>query len=124
MIDSKLLSLESFSSLRKKFKEKKIVLCHGVFDLLHIGHIDYLESAKKFGDILIVSITSDRFVNKGHGRPYFNEYKRAKMLLSLKIVNLSFNSLNKKIKILSFNIFNFLPLLYIFSILLGLPKVS
>ena len=60
MIDSKLLSLESFSSLRKKFKEKKIVLCHGVFDLLHIGHIDYLESAKKFGDILIVSITSDK----------------------------------------------------------------
>ena len=87
MIDSKLLSLESFSSLRKKFKEKKIVLCHGVFDLLHIGHIDYLESAKKFGDILIVSITSDKFVNKGPGRPYFSEYKRAKMLLSLKIVN-------------------------------------
>ena len=87
VIDNKLLSLESFSVLKKKLKKKKIVLCHGVFDLLHIGHINYLESAKKFGDILIVSITSDKFVNKGPGRPYFSEYKRAKMLLSLKIVN-------------------------------------
>ena len=55
----------------KKLK-KKIVLCHGVFDLLHIGHLDYFKEAKKYGDILLVTITEDKFVNKGIGRPYFN----------------------------------------------------
>ena len=44
-----------------KTKNKKTVLCHGVFDLLHIGHIYYLEEAKKNGEILIVSLTSDKF---------------------------------------------------------------
>jgi rfaE bifunctional protein kinase chain/domain/rfaE bifunctional protein nucleotidyltransferase chain/domain len=87
MINNKLVSLEDFKLLKKKIKKKKIVLCHGVFDLLHHGHIDYLESAKKFGDILVVSVTSDRFVNKGPGRPYFNEKKRIKILASLEIVN-------------------------------------
>ena len=45
---------------------------HGVFDLLHFGHLEHFKEAKK-GDILIVSITPDRFVNKGPGRPAFNE---------------------------------------------------
>ena len=59
-----------------KTKNKKTVLCHGVFDLLHIGHIYYLEEAKKNGEILIVSLTSDKFVNKGPSRPVFNEFQR------------------------------------------------
>ena len=49
----------------KKNHKKKIVLCHGVFDVLHIGHINYLKKAKSLGEILIVSITSKKFVNKG-----------------------------------------------------------
>jgi cytidyltransferase-like protein len=43
----------------------KIVLCHGCFDLMHIGHIKHLKKAKEFGDILVVGITSDRWINKG-----------------------------------------------------------
>ena len=39
-------------------------MCHGVFDLLHLGHINHFQRAKSFGDILVVSLTSDRFVNK------------------------------------------------------------
>ena len=46
--------------LRKKFKNKKVGLCHGVFDLLHIGHIKHFEQAKKIVDVLVVSITSDK----------------------------------------------------------------
>ena len=53
----------------KKKNNNKIVLCHGVFDVVHIGHIKHFEKAKKFGDILIVSITADKHVKKGPGKP-------------------------------------------------------
>lgn len=65
----------------------KTVLAHGTFDLLHIGHIKYLKFAKKFGEKLIVSITADKFVKKGNGRPYFKEFLRKEMLESLKFVD-------------------------------------
>ena len=47
-----------------KNKKIKIVLCHGVFDVLHSGHLKYFNQAKKFGNKLIVSVTADKFVNK------------------------------------------------------------
>ena len=61
----KIQSFENLKNivLKEKKKGKKIVLCLGVFDLLHIGHIKHFEQAKKLGDILIVAVTSDRFVN-------------------------------------------------------------
>ena len=62
------------------------MLCHGVFDILHVGHVIHFEEAKK-GDILIVSITSDAFVNKGPGRPVFSDSNRAKFISSLKVVD-------------------------------------
>jgi len=65
----------------------KKVLCHGVFDILHAGHLAYFEAAKKYGDHLIVSITSDRFVNKGPGRPYFTAQRRADMVRALNVVD-------------------------------------
>jgi rfaE bifunctional protein nucleotidyltransferase chain/domain len=65
----------------------KIVLAHGTFDLLHVGHIRYLKFAKKFGEKLIVSITADKYVKKGSGRPYFKELLRKEMLESLKFVD-------------------------------------
>ena len=46
----------------KENRKKKIVLCHGVFDLVHYGHIMHFKSAKKHGDILVVSITKDKFI--------------------------------------------------------------
>src|SRR5579862_2226079 len=67
--------------------EKTIAQCHGVFDLLHIGHIKHLHHAKGFGDILIVSLTADKFVNKGPGKPYFSEYLRAEALAALECVD-------------------------------------
>jgi rfaE bifunctional protein kinase chain/domain/rfaE bifunctional protein nucleotidyltransferase chain/domain len=68
-------------------KKKKIILCHGVFDLLHIGHLKYFNSAKKYGDFLIVTITCDQYVNKGNGRPIFNHFLRAEMIAALEVVD-------------------------------------
>src|SRR6266700_3422594 len=68
-------------------KGKKIVHCHGVFDLLHIGHIKHLEAARQLGDALVVTITPDRFVNKGPHRPAFPERLRAEALASLACVD-------------------------------------
>ena len=73
--------------LIKKIKNKKVVLCHGVFDLLHFGHIKHFEEAKNYGDILVVSITPDKFVNKGPSRPMFNEDIRMKSLAALEIID-------------------------------------
>ena len=50
--------------LKVKKLKKKIVLCHGAFDLIHPGHLDHFGKAKKLGDILVVTITSDRFIKK------------------------------------------------------------
>ena len=74
----KIYSIEKLKKIlnKKKIKGKKIVLCHGVFDLLHIGHINHFKEAKNFGDVLVVSLTPDIYVNKGPGRPAFNEKLR------------------------------------------------
>jgi rfaE bifunctional protein nucleotidyltransferase chain/domain len=66
---------------------KRIVHCHGVFDLLHIGHVRHFEQARALGDVLVVTITPDRFVNKGVGRPAFTEKLRAEFLASLGCVD-------------------------------------
>ena len=71
----------------KRFYKKKIILCHGVFDLLHIGHIKHFEEAKKLGDILVVTITPDKYVNKGPSRPVFNSNLRVEALASLESVD-------------------------------------
>tara|TARA_B100000959_G_C14935339_1_gene605507 strand:+ start:184 stop:1776 length:1593 start_codon:yes stop_codon:yes gene_type:complete len=65
----------------------KIVHAHGVFDLLHVGHIRHLEQAKEIGDILVVTITPDHFVNKGPHRPAFTEQLRAHALAALESVD-------------------------------------
>ena len=57
MNKKKILSFQKLSQKLKKIRKKKIVLCHGVFDLLHIGHIKHLKKAKQQGDILLVTIT-------------------------------------------------------------------
>jgi rfaE bifunctional protein kinase chain/domain/rfaE bifunctional protein nucleotidyltransferase chain/domain len=84
ILDKKTL-LEIIAELRKN--KKKIVLCHGVFDLVHYGHILHFQSAKKIGDVLIVSITKDKFIKKGIGRPVFNETQRLDYLNEIKIID-------------------------------------
>jgi rfaE bifunctional protein nucleotidyltransferase chain/domain len=64
-----------------------VVLAHGVFDLVHMGHVRHLEAARREGDILIVTVTADAFVNKGPGRPIFPEMMRAEMLGALEYVD-------------------------------------
>lgn len=66
---------------------KRIALAHGVFDLLHMGHVRHLEEARSYGDVLIVSITPDHLVNKGPGRPIFEETIRAEMMAALACVD-------------------------------------
>ena len=87
MNKKKILSFQKLSQKLKKIRKKKIVLCHGVFDLLHIGHIKHLKKAKQQGDILLVTITPDKFVNKGPGRPVFNEFLRAEAISSIEAVD-------------------------------------
>ncbi len=70
-----------------KQKKNKIALSHGVFDLLHVGHISHFNSIKKHCDYLIVSITADEFVKKGPNRPYFNIEQRAYSIASLDSVD-------------------------------------
>ena len=67
--------------------KKKIVLCHGVFDLFHVGHLNHINEAKRHGDILIISVTTDRYVNKGPGRPFFSIKQRIQILSSIKNVD-------------------------------------
>lgn len=71
---------------RLRAEGKTVVHAHGVFDVLHIGHVRHLEEAARLGDVLIVTITADRHVNKGPGRPVFNEHLRAEMLAALQYV--------------------------------------
>ena len=70
-----------------KSKGKKIVHCHGVFDLLHIGHIKHFKEAKIFGDVLIVTITPDEFVHKGPNRPAFKTELRLEALAALESID-------------------------------------
>ena len=80
------------SKLKKKIEEKKLLnlkvgLCHGSFDLLHIGHIKHFEEAKSKVDLLIVTVTPDRYVDKGPDRPIFNQNLRAEAVAALNAVD-------------------------------------
>ena len=83
---------------RLKTAGKKIVLTNGCFDILHIGHVRYLEKAKKLGDILIVGVNSDWATKelKGEGHPIVPEEERAEIVSSLRCVDyvVIFNELN------------------------------
>ncbi|MCX6907265.1 MAG: adenylyltransferase/cytidyltransferase family protein, partial [Verrucomicrobia bacterium] len=80
-------SLRGVGPVPSQAQQKKIVHCHGVFDLLHIGHTRYLQKAKSIGDVLVVTITPDRYVNKGPHRPVFPENLRAEAVAALDCVD-------------------------------------
>ena len=85
----KIISIENLSSKVKTAKKqgKKIVHCHGVFDLLHIGHIKHFNEAKAHGDILVVTVTPDEYVNKGPNRPAFTTELRLEALAALESID-------------------------------------
>ena len=89
MSTEKILDLQELAARARKLRAdgKQVVLCHGTYDLMHTGHIRYLQRAKQEGDILLVTVTADAFVNKGPGRPVFNEQLRAESLAALACVD-------------------------------------
>jgi len=89
LIAKKIKPLNTLAKILGDLKKrgKKIVQCHGVFDLVHLGHIRHFNLAKKEGDILIVTVTKDKYVKRGPGRPIFNENLRAETLASLAITD-------------------------------------
>ncbi len=72
---------------RLRASGKRIVHCHGVFDVLHVGHVRYFEEAKAMGDVLVVTLTPDGFVNKGPHRPAFTDSLRAEVISALGMVD-------------------------------------
>ena len=86
MLNRKELTEKKLTQIKKN-KKNKIVLCHGVFDLFHVGHLDHLKQAKLHGDILIVSLTEDKYVNKAPGRPFFNIEQRKELISSIEHVD-------------------------------------
>jgi D-beta-D-heptose 7-phosphate kinase/D-beta-D-heptose 1-phosphate adenosyltransferase len=89
-MNEKILSTEQASDARARLRVegRRLVFTNGCFDLLHIGHVRYLEAARALGDALMVAINSDRAVRelKGAGRPVLNESERAEVLAALEAV--------------------------------------
>ena len=87
----KVCSLDKLPNLIEKLRKdnKKIVFANGCFDILHVGHIRYLEGAKSLGNILIVGINDDESESqlKGHGRPIMQEEDRIEIVAALECVN-------------------------------------
>ena len=90
-MNDKLKSLASLVNIISRLKKqgKKVVFTNGCFDIIHVGHIDYLLKARKRGDILVIGLNSDASVRrlKGKGRPINREGDRAKVLSALYFVD-------------------------------------
>lgn len=84
---NKIIDFNEFQAIKNENDSLRFVQCHGVFDLLHVGHIKHFQNAKALGDVLIVTITPDRFVNKGPNRPCFTERLRADAIAALECVD-------------------------------------
>lgn len=91
MIQDKIKDVHSLKSILTEAKEQKktVVFTNGCFDILHVGHVTYLEEAKKQGDILVIAINTDDSVKrmKGSGRPVVCQEDRLKVLASLQSVD-------------------------------------
>src|SRR6202022_187111 len=86
--ESKIVSQQKLKSLivDHKKRDQTVVLTNGCFDILHVGHVRYLEAARQRGDILIVAINSDASLRtlKGPGRPVLDEAARARLGAALR----------------------------------------
>ena len=88
-LSRKVKNLDELALILQKLKSegKKIIHCHGVFDLMHPGHVRHFQAAKALGDVLVVTITADGHVNKGPGRPVFTQELRAESIAALECVD-------------------------------------
>lgn len=91
MTQDKICTLEQAINQVEKWQSegKKIVFTNGCFDIVHLGHIDYLEKARKLGDKLVLGLNTDASVNrlKGPTRPVINEYARSRMMAAFEFVD-------------------------------------
>jgi cytidyltransferase-like protein len=82
----KIVPVGELPALRKRFGDRTIVLCHGAFDLVHMGHLLHFEQARALGDVLVVTITADRHITKKRSVSFGQDY-RARQLAALEIVD-------------------------------------
>lgn len=89
MIRDNILSLAELTEKLRALRSEgnKVVHCHGCFDIVHIGHVKHFQAAKALGDVLIVTVTPDRFIQKGPGRPFFPEQLRLEMLAAIDCID-------------------------------------
>ena len=92
----KLIKIEDLIKVIKRFSRKKTILCHGVFDVVHPGHVRHLTYAKSQADIMIVSCTGDKFIDKGIYRPHIPQKMRALNLAAFEMVDYVLIDENKK----------------------------
>ncbi|HAZ07868.1 MAG TPA: cytidyltransferase [Elusimicrobia bacterium] len=87
--DPKIKTLKELACVLAKARKvgKTVALCHGVFDLMHPGHVVHFREARAMADILVVTLTPDRLVNKGPGRPIFNQQLRLDTIAALRFVD-------------------------------------
>lgn len=87
----RVVSMGELVALRERWRSegKRLVLTNGTFDLLHVGHVRYLQAAKELGDVLVVGINSDESVRgyKGPGRPVVPQGERAEVVAALRCVD-------------------------------------
>lgn len=88
----RIVSVEDLPVIRKRFKNKTIVLGTGCFDIIHEGHLYFLEEASRQGDVLIIGINSDRSIKvmKGRDRPIFDENQRSRLIAAFRCVDYVF----------------------------------
>ncbi len=82
----KILTMAGLAALRDRLRDKTIVLCHGAFDLVHMGHVLHFEEAASLGDVLVVTITADKYITKKRSVSFSEEY-RARQVAALEIVD-------------------------------------
>ena len=91
MINKKLIERNNLDTVLNKYREenKKIVFTNGCFDILHRGHVEYLQKARELGDLLVLGLNSDNSVKrlKGNDRPINNEMDRSIVLSALECIN-------------------------------------
>lgn len=83
------ITFDDLQDIRKKHSDQRVVLTSGTFDLLHVGHLNYLEKVREYGDAVVVLLSGDQRVKsrKGAKRPIINDVDRARILDALKIVD-------------------------------------
>ncbi|HHT52753.1 MAG: D-glycero-beta-D-manno-heptose 1-phosphate adenylyltransferase [Bacteroidales bacterium] len=88
-IDSKIVTIEDLLQIKEERKNEQMVFSNGCFDILHVGHVRYLNEARSFGDYLVIGLNSDRSVRqlKGPDRPINQQDSRAVMLAALAFVD-------------------------------------